>query len=310
MLKVNNIYFQYHQKKRVLDDLSFSLGVGEHMCIMGESGSGKSTLLKAIYGLIDLDQGSITWKNQEVLGPAYHLIPGMDFFKYVAQDFDLMPYTSVSENIGKFLSRFYPEEKAKRTQELLGVIEMVEFADEKVKNLSGGQQQRVAIARALAKEPELFLLDEPFSQIDTFKKNSLRRNLFSYLKKKNISCIVATHDGFDALSFADQMIVIKNQKIIAKGTPKNLYKNPLNLSVATLFDDVNEIIMKGESLLLYPHQIKISKKSEHIATVVSSYFKGFHWLIEADFLSQKIYFYHQEMIPAKKEVMLSFVKNF
>lgn len=310
MLKVNNIHFQYHQKKRVLDDLSFSLGVGEHLCIMGESGSGKSTLLKAIYGLLDLDQGSITWKNQKVLGPAYHLIPGMDFFKYVAQDFDLMPYTSVSENIGKFLSRFYPEEKAKRTQELLGVIEMVEFADEKVKNLSGGQQQRVAIARALAKEPELFLLDEPFSQIDTFKKNSLRRNLFSYLKKKNISCIVATHDGFDALSFADQMIVIKNQKIIAKGTPKNLYKNPLDISVATLFDDVNEIIIKGESLLLYPHQIKISKKSEHIATVVSSYFKGFHWLIEADFLSQKIYFYHQEMIPVEKEVMLSFVKTF
>jgi len=233
----------------------------------------------------------------------------MDFFKYVAQDFDLMPYTSVSENIGKFLSRFYPEEKAKRTQELLGVIEMVEFADEKVKHLSGGQQQRVAIARALAKEPELFLLDEPFSQIDTFKKNSLRRNLFSYLKKKNISCIVATHDGFDALSFADQMIVIKNQKIIAKGTPKNLYNNPLDVSVATLFDDVNEIIIKGESLLLYPHQIKISKKSEHIATVVSSYFKGFHWLIEADFLSQKIYFYHQEMIPVEKEVMLSFVKT-
>ena len=309
MLKVNNIHFQYHQKKRVLDDLSFSLGVGEHLCIMGESGSGKSTLLKAIYGLIDLDQGSITWKNQEVLGPAYHLIPGMDFFKYVAQDFDLMPYTSVSENIGKFLSRFYPEEKAKRTQELLGVIEMVEFADEKVKHLSGGQQQRVAIARALAKEPELFLLDEPFSQIDTFKKNSLRRNLFSYLKKKNISCIVATHDGFDALSFADQMIVIKNQKIIAKGTPKNLYNNLLDVSVATLFDDVNEIIIKGESLLLYPHQIKISKKSEHIATVVSSYFKGFHWLIEADLLSQKIYFYHQEMIPVEKEVMLSFVKT-
>lgn len=306
MLKVNNIHFQYHQKKRVLNDLSFSLGVGEHLCIMGESGSGKSTLLKAIYGLLDLDHGSITWKNQEVLGPAYHLIPGMDFFKYVAQDFDLMPYTSVSENIGKFLSRFYPEEKAKRTQELLEVIEMVEFADEKVKNLSGGQKQRVAIARALAKEPELILLDEPFSQIDTFKKNSLRRNLFSYLKTNSISCIVATHDGFDALSFADQLIVIKNHKILAKGTPKSLYNNPSDISVATLFDDVNEIIVQGDSLLLYPHQIKISKKSEHIATVVSSYFKGFHWLIEANFLSQKIYFYHSEMIPAEKKVMVSF----
>jgi ABC-type nitrate/sulfonate/bicarbonate transport system ATPase subunit len=151
MLKVSNISFQYAPKKEILSNISFNLKEGQHLCVMGESGSGKSTLLKAIYGLLDLKKGSIYWKNQEVLGPAFHLVPGMSFFKYVAQDFDLMPYTSVAENIGKFLSRFYPEEKEQRTKELLEVIEMSSFANEKVKTLSGGQQQRVAIARALGK---------------------------------------------------------------------------------------------------------------------------------------------------------------
>ena len=308
MLKVSNISFQYAPKKEILTDISFTLGEGQHLCVMGESGSGKSTLLKAVYGLLDLKKGTINWKNQEVLGPAFHLVPGMSFFKYVAQDFDLMPYTSVAENIGKFLSRFYPEEKEKRTKELLEVIEMSSFANEKVKTLSGGQQQRVAIARALAKEPELILLDEPFGQIDNFKKNSLRRKLFSYLKEKNISCIVATHDGDDALSFADQMMVIKNKKVIAFDSPRNLYKSPPEHYVAALFDDVNELYIDGERRLLYPHQIKTSKDSLYKVIVKKSFFKGSFWLIEATFNSQVIFFQNFEKIASKKEVSISFIK--
>lgn len=293
MLSVNNISFQYDLNKKVLQDLSFTLDQGQHLCVMGESGSGKSTLLKAIYGLLDLTDGTLFWKEHQILGPAHHLVPGMEFFKYVPQDFDLMPYTSVAENIGKHLSRFYPEEKEARTQELLEVIEMTTFANEKVKNLSGGQQQRVAIARALAKEPELILLDEPFSQIDNFKKNSLRRKLFSYLKEKNIACIVATHDGNDALSFADQMIIIKDHQIVAQGAPKTLYKNPELLYIAALFDDVNALTIYGEEVLLYPHQIKVAEKpSIHKAVVRKSYFKGFYWLIEAEYNAQKVFFQH------------------
>ena len=308
MLKVSNISFQYAPKKEVLSAISFTLREGEHLCVMGESGSGKSTLLKAIYGLLDLKKGSIYWKNHEVLGPAYHLVPGMSFFKYVAQDFDLMPYTTVAENIGKFLSRFYPEEKAQRTNELLDVIEMSSFANEKVKTLSGGQQQRVAIARALAKEPELILLDEPFGQIDNFKKNSLRRKLFSYLKEKNISCIVATHDGDDALSFADQMMVIKNKKVIAFDSPRNLYKSPPEHYVAALFDDVNELYIDGERRLMYPHQIQTSKDSLHKVIVKKSFFKGSFWLIEATFNSQVIFFQSTENILSEKEVGICFDK--
>ena len=308
MLKVSNISFQYAPKKEILSNISFNLKEGQHLCVMGESGSGKSTLLKAIYGLLDLKKGSIYWKNQEVLGPAFHLVPGMSFFKYVAQDFDLMPYTSVAENIGKFLSRFYPEEKEQRTSELLEVIEMSSFANEKVKTLSGGQQQRVAIARALAKEPELILLDEPFGQIDNFKKNSLRRKLFSYLKEKNISCIVATHDGDDALSFADQMMVIKNKKVIAFDSPRNLYKSPPEHYVAALFDDVNELYIDGERRLMYPHQIQTSKDSLYKVIVKKSFFKGSFWLIEATFNSQVIFFQSTENIVSEKEVGICFNK--
>jgi len=307
VLQVNNIYFNYKKpNKAVLRNISFNLEQGEHLCIMGESGCGKSTLLKVIYGLFDVDKGTIFWKDEQVLGPEHHLVPGMEFFKYVAQDFDLMPYISVSENIKKFLSRFYPEEAQERTDELLEVIEMTPFANEMVKNLSGGQQQRVAIARALAKEPELLLLDEPFSQIDNFKKNSLRRKLFAFLKEKNISCIIATHDGNDALSFADKMIVIQDNTILREGTPGALYTTPKYKYVATLFDDVNEIIIDNETKFLYPHQIKIVNKSNAQGIVSQNYFKGFYWLVEVIYNDTIIFVSNPTGIKKESIVSLDF----
>ncbi|MCG1035017.1 ABC transporter ATP-binding protein [Polaribacter sargassicola] len=307
MLKIESISFSYHKNKPVLNDFNFTLQQGEHLCIMGESGCGKSTLLKVIYGLIDLNKGKIFWKDTQILGPEHFLVPGFKNFKYVAQDFDLMPYISVSENIKKFLSRFYPEESELRTQELLDVIEMKAFANVKVKNLSGGQKQRVAIARALAKEPELLLLDEPFGQIDNFKKNSLRRRLFNYLKKKNIACIIATHDKNDALSFADKLIIIKDNKILENNSPKEVYNHPKEKYIAALFDDVNEIIIQNKTVLLYPHQIQVIDKSEEKATVLNSYFKGSYWLIEAKFNKQTIFLNHTSILDKDTIINLQFL---
>lgn len=306
MLQVNHLSFQYVAKKNVLKNIHFSLKKGEHLCIMGESGCGKSTLLKLIYGLLDATEGTIFWNSTPVLGPKFHLVPGMKFFKYVAQDFDLMPYTSVSENIKKFLSRFHPEESEQRTQELLEVIEMKAFENTKVKNLSGGQKQRVAIARALANEPELILLDEPFGQIDNFKKNSLRRKLFQYLKEKNIACIVATHDKEDALSFADFLMVIQHQEIIVFDSPTTIYNNPSQKYIAALFDDVNEIKIAQKERLLYPHQLKIVENSIYEATVLNTYYRGNYWLIEADFESQKVFLNHPFEIKKGTEIKLFF----
>jgi len=308
MLRVQNISFHYHKNEPVLQDFDFTIKKGEHLCVMGESGCGKSTLLKAIYGLLDLQKGNIFWEDEQILGPEFNLVPGFDKFKYVAQDFDLMPYISVAENIKKFLSRFYPEESEQRTQELLEVIQMKAFQNTKVKHLSGGQKQRVAIARALAKEPKLLLLDEPFGQIDNFKKNDLRRNLFAYLKEKNIACIVATHDKDDALSFADTLIVIRHHKIIANNTPLKIYQNPTQKYIAALFDDVNEIIINNTTVLCYPHQLKVVEKSAIKATVVNSYFKGSFWLIEADFEGQTVFFNHGSEIQKNTKTQLLFIK--
>ncbi|HNQ27102.1 MAG TPA: ATP-binding cassette domain-containing protein, partial [Aquaticitalea sp.] len=160
MLRIDNISFAY-EKRTVLESIDIKAGRGEHVSIVGESGSGKSTLLKLIYGEYDLARGEIFWGNTRILGPKFNLVVGYDFIKMVAQEFDLMPFISVEENVGKYLSNFFLEEKKERVKELLEVVELNDFAKTKVKFLSGGQKQRVALARALAKQPEIILLDEP-----------------------------------------------------------------------------------------------------------------------------------------------------
>ncbi len=291
MLKVESLSFQYsNQVVNTLNTLSFALKQGDSLAIIGESGCGKSTLLKLIYGLEDASSGSIYWNDEVVTGPKFNLVPGMPQMKYLAQDFDLMPYITVAENVGKYLSNFFPEEKKVRVDELLEVVEMSEFFNTKVKYLSGGQMQRVALAKVLAKEPELLLLDEPFSHIDNFRKNSLRRNIFSYLKKRNITCVIATHDVNDSLSFADEILVMKEGEIIVKGKTSAVYNEKSSKYVASLFDDVSEIELKGEKKLFYPHEFEIVEKSKIEVEVIKCFFKGSYFLIEGNFNQSLIYF--------------------
>lgn len=310
MLKLENVSFAYTEEP-VLKNIGFTLEKGKNLSIIGESGCGKSTLLKLIYGLLHTD-GKILWEKKELLGPNFNLVPGVSFFKYLAQDFDLMLPLSVADNIGKYLSNQYPQKKKTRIRELLEVVEMSELADKKAKLLSGGQQQRVALARALAKQPELLLLDEPFSHIDHFRKNNLRRRLFAYLKENNIACIVATHDSTDALSFADKTIVLKNAKIYAENSPSELYKNPPNKYVASLFGDVNEVMLKDlredkssrKKVILYPEEIKLTKKTGIKTIVKKSWFKGKNWLIKAELNGKTIYFNHSLALEEGKKVNL------
>jgi ABC-type sulfate/molybdate transport systems ATPase subunit len=172
----------------------------------------------------------------------------------------------------------------------LEIVEMTDYANIKAKNLSGGQMQRVALARVLALEPEVLLLDEPFSHIDNFRKNSLRRKLFSYLKEKKITTIFATHDSSDVLSFSDEVLLLKDGQLIETGNPKTIYEDPKNKYIASLFGDVNEIEINGKTELIYPYQLNVVEKSDLKVEVVKSYFLGSHYLIEANNIDKVLFF--------------------
>ena len=303
MLHVSIPSFSY-EEEIILQNLTFTLNGGQQLAIIGESGCGKSTLLKLIYGLYDCDASHLSWKSEPILGPKFHLVPGMPFMKYLAQDFDLMPFITVGENVGKFLSNFYPKEKQNRIDELLSLVEMSEFKHVKAKFLSGGQMQRVALSRVLAQEPEVLLLDEPFSHIDNFRKNKLRRKIFQYLKEKQITTIVASHDVNDVLSFSDEVIVLKDTTILEKATPFELYNHPKFHYTAALFGEVNEIEINGKTQLVYPNQLQIAEKSDIQVEVISSYFKGKCYLIEAKFENQMLFFESSHNLAEKSSVCL------
>ena len=303
MLNVENLSFKY-DKSLVLKKISFSVKKGEHVSIIGESGSGKSTLLKLLYGELDITEGAIFWNGTKILGPKHNLVVGYDFIKYVPQEFDLMPFTSVEENIGKHLSNFYPKEKKNRIKELIDVVELKPYSNIKVKYLSGGQKQRVALARALAKEPEIILLDEPFSHIDNFKKQSLRRNLFNFLKEKSIACIVATHDQNDVLGYADNVIVLEKNGISTLNAPEELYKNPKSPLIASFFGEYNHIEPYG---IVYAHQLKRVKNSDLKVIVEHSYFNGNNYIIEAKLDANNIYFVYHKAIKKGSKICLKVV---
>lgn len=314
MLSVAVTSFAY-QDKEILSDINFQLKNGEHLAILGESGSGKSTLLHIIYGLLHLERGQLFWKDEPLLGPNHRLIPGEPFIKLVSQEFTGMPFTSVEDNIATHLSRLDPEEDAARILQLLEVVDLVPFRKTIVKNLSGGQKQRVALAKALAKEPELLLLDEPFSNIDSFRKNRLRRNLFAYLKENEIACITATHDSEEALSFADLVLILKGGSTASYGAPEEIYNSLTSAYQAGFFGEVSVLpiqLMSSEEngasrdeIVVLPHQLEVvSSPTQLKVRVKNSYFKGSHYLIQSHMESRDVFFNHSSGLDKDQIVYL------
>ncbi len=311
MLKVEIDSFTYSEKT-ILKDIHFTLKPGEHLSILGESGCGKSTLLHLVYGLLHLENGSIFYNEKKLLGPTKTLIPGETFMKLVAQEFNIMPFTTVAENLGSHLSKLDEEKDEKRIDDLLEVVEMEAFKNTMVKNLSGGQKQRVALAKALANEPEILLLDEPFSNIDVFRKNKLQRKIFNYLKENNISCITATHDSEEALAFSDQILMLKDGSKEMFGTPQFIYKNVATEYQAGFFGEANVLPKKlfssektSQKIVVFPHQLEISDEKTALEVIVKkSYFKGTHFLVEATFKDETIFF--NSSISLKKGKLCSF----
>ncbi len=282
LLEITDLYFSYTKGEPLFKNFNLNLNEGKIIALAGESGCGKSTLLSLIYGLLNWEQGEIVFEGKKLMGPKGNLVPGEAEMKFVAQNFDLMPYATVADNVGKFISNINLAQKRITVNELLEVVGLVEFANVLPKNLSGGQQQRVAIARALSVLPKLLLLDEPFSHLDYARKIELREKLFRYVKEKNISLIISTHELQDVIPWLDQIIILENGRLIQKDNPEETYKTPYNTYVAKLFGEVTiftetEMHNFGISdFAYYPDQITISDHGFE-AEVLESRFAGNHY---------------------------------
>lgn len=282
LLEINNLYFSHTKEKPLFQNFNLKLGEGKIIALAGESGCGKSTLLSLIYGLLNWEQGEIIFEGTKLMGPKGNLVPGEAEMKFVAQNFDLMPYATVADNVGKFLSNINLAKKKETVYELLDVVGLVEYANVLPKNLSGGQQQRVAIARALSVLPKLLLLDEPFSHLDYARKIELREKLFRYVKEKNISLVISTHELQDIIPWLDQIVILENGRLIQNDNPEETYQNPYKTYVAKLFGEVN-IFTESEmndfgisDFAYYPQQIQISENGFD-AEVIESRFAGNHY---------------------------------
>lgn len=282
LLTVRNLYFGYSSVNPLFRNLNLSVEKGRIIALAGESGCGKSTLLNIIYGLIDWQSGEIFLEDEKLYGPKGNIVPGEKGLKLVSQHYDLMPYLTVAENVGKFISNINLAEKRKKVQELLEVVGLENYANVLPKNLSGGQQQRVAIARALSVMPKLLLLDEPFSNLDYSRKMELRERLFNYVKENHLSVIISTHEIQEILPWIDQIVVLQEGRLIQNDSAEETFKNPYNSYVAKLLGEVNTITDEQKYQLqisrnhFFPHQIILDENGKE-ATVSDSRFAGNHY---------------------------------
>ncbi|MBV6879047.1 ABC transporter ATP-binding protein [Epilithonimonas ginsengisoli] len=307
LLEVKNLYFNYQNDKPLFQNLNLNVDEGQIIALVGESGCGKSTLLSLIYGLIDWQDGEILFEGEKLFGPKGNLVPGESQMKFVAQNYDLMPYGTVYDNVGKFISNINLKEKKEKVEELLDVVGLTEFARVIPKNLSGGQQQRVAIARALAVLPKMLLLDEPFSNLDFSRKFELREKLFNYVKENDLSLIISTHNLEEVLPWADKIVVLQQGRLIQNDSPKETYENPYNDYVARLLGEVNIFTEAEKSQLnlnktnYFPYQIKIVASGVE-ATVSDSRFAGSHYRNKLLINDKSIIIYTDEFLEGKVDL--------
>ena len=224
-LEAKNLDISYG-KKQIVFGFNFKLEECQIGCFLGPSGCGKTTVLRSIAGFEQPSKGEIILNGKKLNGFKTYITPEKRNIGMVFQDISLFPHLSVEDNI-QFGMRSWSREKRKnRSQELLELIGMSRFGKKYPHQLSGGQQQRIALARAMAPKPSLLLMDEPFSSLDAELREQLAREIRLILKQENISGLLVTHDQNEAMTFADNIIVMSEGEVVQTGSPKELFERP------------------------------------------------------------------------------------
>lgn len=210
----------------IIQGLDLHAEPGEIICLLGPSGCGKTTTLRVLAGLEDPDHGQVEIGQSTMFDAGINVAPERRQVGYLFQDYALFPHLSVGQNVG-FGIQGQPDAAA-RIDELLASVNLQLFVNASPATLSGGQQQRVALARALARQPNLVLLDEPFSGLDTALKLQLRESTHRLLKRQGTTAVIVTHDPEEAMYMADRIALMDQGRIVQLGSPTELYQDPIN----------------------------------------------------------------------------------
>ena len=226
---LNNVV-KIYDKKRVIDNISFEVKDKEFVVLVGASGCGKSTILRMIAGLEDITEGEISIDDKVV----NNISPKDRDIAFVFQSYALYPHMTVKENIG-FGLKMRGEKKSvieEKVLEAAKMLDLTEYLERRPKELSGGQRQRVALGRAIVRNPKVFLMDEPLSNLDAKLRVQMRTEIKRLHKKLNATFIYVTHDQTEALTMGDRICVLDGGKIQQFDTPENVYNKPANTFVA------------------------------------------------------------------------------
>ena len=241
LLKTIDLYYTFdNSTHQVLKNINLEITPGVFTSIVGPSGSGKTTLLRMLAGNLTPDAGQVLFRNEPMEGPEIRLVPGYDEIKLVFQQYELRPNISAKENINAALLGYQKAYREERVNYLLDFFFMSEFAHFKPGELSGGQQQRLAIAKAMANEPEVLLMDEPFSALDPTKSALFLQEMKKLASDTGTAVVLVTHDTRDAM-VADEVIVLMDGTVKQKGSPEEVYHHPKELAIASFFGPLNEI---------------------------------------------------------------------
>ncbi|RAA01682.1 polyamine ABC transporter ATP-binding protein [Stutzerimonas stutzeri] len=241
LLKIDRVTKKFDETVAV-DDVSLSIHQGEIFALLGGSGSGKSTLLRMLAGFERPTEGRIFLDGQDITDmPPYERPINMMF-----QSYALFPHMTVEQNIAFGLKQdgLPKAEIEERVKEMLGLVQMTQYAKRKPHQLSGGQRQRVALARSLAKRPKLLLLDEPMGALDKKLRSQMQLELVQIIERVGVTCVMVTHDQEEAMTMAERIAIMHQGWIAQVGSPMDIYETPASRLVCEFIGNVN--LFEGE----------------------------------------------------------------